>query len=212
MILVGQYDSPFVRRVAVALQCYELSYDHRPWSVWQDQAALAALNPLRRVPTLVLPSGECVYESFAILDMLDEHVGPERALIAASGPLRRECLRIAALATGVADKAVSLLYERLLRTQPSPVWLERCARQIEDTLSVLEADLSQRSGPLWFGAQLTHADIAVACTLRFTREAHPGRFEPGSTPRLSEHAARCEALPEFQAVLQPLSVVAPAKA
>ena len=33
MKLIGQYDSPFVRRVAVALQIYGIVYDHVPWSV-----------------------------------------------------------------------------------------------------------------------------------------------------------------------------------
>ena len=36
MILIGQYDSPFVRRVAITLKIYGLAYDHRPWSVWGD--------------------------------------------------------------------------------------------------------------------------------------------------------------------------------
>lgn len=206
MILVGQFDSPFVRRVAIALTHYGIAFQHRPWSVWQDEDAIAKLNPLRRVPTLVLENGECLYESYAILDALDEQVGPERALIPARGPLRRECLRVAALATGVADKAVSLLYERLLRPEPSNVWLERCARQIDDTLTVLEADRAGRAGPFWFGSALSHADVAVACALRFTREAHPGRFELNSKPFLSEQTARCEALPQFCAVMQPLSV------
>jgi glutathione S-transferase len=206
VILVGQYDSPFVRRVAVALQRYGIAYQQQPWSVWADQDALAAINPLRRVPTLVLENGECLYESYAILDALDEQVGPERALIAPRGPTRRDCLRISALATGVADKAVSLLYERVLRPEPSAVWVERCARQIDDTLTVLEADRAARGGPFWFGANLTHADVAVACALRFAREAHPGRFELAAHSRLAEHIARCEALPEFQAVQQPLSV------
>jgi glutathione S-transferase len=36
MILIGQYDSPFVRRVAITLQRYHFDYEHRPWSVWAD--------------------------------------------------------------------------------------------------------------------------------------------------------------------------------
>ena len=72
MILVGQYDSPFVRRVAVALQIYGFDYEHRPWSVFGDAEAIAILNPLRRVPTLVTDDGEALVESACILDWLDE--------------------------------------------------------------------------------------------------------------------------------------------
>ena len=83
MILIGQYDSPFVRRVAIAMRLYELPFEHRPWSTFGDGDKIAAYNPLRRVPTLVLASGEVLMESTAILDYLDEWVGPGKAMITA---------------------------------------------------------------------------------------------------------------------------------
>ncbi len=112
MILIGQYDSPFVRRVAIALRLYGIAYEHRPWSTFGDAERIAPYNPLRRVPTLVLDDGEALIESGAILDSLDEHVGPSRAMIAQGGAARRRALKVCALATGLADKAVSLFYER----------------------------------------------------------------------------------------------------
>ncbi len=129
-VLIGQYDSPFVRRVAIALRRYGVAYDHRPWSVWSDADQLGQLNPLMRVPVLVVEDGTPLYESGAILELLDETAGADRALLPRSGPLRREGLRLCALATGVGDKAVSLFYEPLLREAPSQVWLDRCRRQI----------------------------------------------------------------------------------
>jgi glutathione S-transferase len=206
MILVGQYDSPFVRRVGVALTLYGVAFEQRPWSVWADAEALARLNPLRRVPTLVLDDGETLIESAAILDALDEMAGPARAMLPASGPARRRALRICALGSGLADKAVSLLYEGVLHAAPSPVWIERCEAQIADVLSVLEADRAAARGDWWLGDRIGHADVMVACALNFLREAHPRLFDPERWPRLAAHSARCEALPAFQAIRQPLTV------
>ena len=119
MFLIGQYDSPFVRRVAIALRLYGLPFEHRPWSTFGDADKIAPYNPLRRVPTLVLDNGEALIECTAILDYLDELVGPDKAMIAARGEARRRQLQICALATGLGDKAVSLVYERVLRKEQS---------------------------------------------------------------------------------------------
>ena len=90
MILIGQYDSPFVRRVAIALDLYGHAFEHRPWSTFGDGEKIAPFNPLRRVPTLVLDGGEALIDSTAILDALDELAGPEIAMMAARGPERRQ--------------------------------------------------------------------------------------------------------------------------
>jgi glutathione S-transferase len=57
MILIGQFDSPFVRRVAIAMRLYGIAFEHKPWSTFGDADKIAAYNPLRRVPTLVLEIG-----------------------------------------------------------------------------------------------------------------------------------------------------------
>jgi glutathione S-transferase len=205
MILIGQYDSPFVRRVAIALRLYGLSFEHRPWSTFGEGDKIAPYNPLRRVPTLVLDGGEALIESTAILDYLDELVGPEKAMIADSGPERRHGLKICALATGLGDKAVSLVYERVLRKDASKLWVERCEAQIGGVLDALEIERAAIATPYWFGERIGHADIAVACVLRFTGEAHPQLFNATRYPALSAHAASCEALPPFQEIVQPLA-------
>lgn len=205
MILIGQYDSPFVRRVAIALRLYGLPFEHRPWSTFGDADKIAPYNPLRRVPTLVLDGGEALIESTAILDYLDELVGPAKAMIRESGPERRRGLKICALATGLADKAVSLLYERVLRKNASSkIWVERCEAQIGGVLTALEQQRAAIAMPYWFGKRIGHADIMVACALRFTSEAHPGLFDDARYPALSVHAAACEALPPFCEIVQKL--------
>jgi len=207
MILIGQYDSPFVRRVAIALHHYGLPFEHRPWSVWGDAAKIAAHNPLRRVPTLLLDDGTALVETFAILDCIDELASTTgaQALVPRSGAARRDILRVAALAGGVADKAVTLLYSALDLMQPSLTWAERCRTQIVESLALLEAERAQRQSAYWFGDALSHADIALACSYRFTCEAHPGLIAREQLPNLTAQAERCEALPEFNAAYLPIT-------
>ena len=204
MFLIGQYDSPFVRRVAIAMRLYGIAYEHRPWSTFGDADKIAPYNPLRRVPTLVLDDGEALIESAAILDYLDERVGPGKAMIARGGDARRHHLRIAALASGLGDKAVSLLYERVLRKGIQlDLWVERCTAQISGVLAMLEKERAAVTTPYWFGETIGHADIAAACVLRFVGEAHPSLLDD-SHPALKAHSARCEALPPFQEIVQVL--------
>ena len=70
MMLIGQYDSPFVRRVGIALTTYGLAFEHAPWSTFGDADKIAKHNPLRRVPTLVMDGrpmvlGRAGLQSFA---------------------------------------------------------------------------------------------------------------------------------------------------
>ena len=174
MILIGQYDSPFVRRVGIALSLYGLPFEHRPWSTFGDADRIRPYNPLTRVPTLVLDDGEVLIESHAILDHLDSLVPAERAMFPRIEPDRRRALKVAALATGLADKAVSLFYEKRLHAAASDVWVARCRGQIAGVLAALQADRAARPGDYWFGERIGHADIAVAVALRFLGEAHPG--------------------------------------
>src|SRR5438445_81407 len=122
MFLIGQYDSPFVRRVAIAMRLYGIAFEHRPWSTFGDADKIAPYNPLRRVPTLVLDNGEALIESTAILDYLDElareadKVAGE-AMLPARGAERRRQLRICALATGLGGNAVRLIRGRVLRDE-----------------------------------------------------------------------------------------------
>ena len=200
MILIGQYDSPFVRRVGVALTLYGMAFEHQPWSSFGDADRLRAFNPLTRVPTLVLDDGFVLVDSHMMLDYLDGLV--DAPLFPRSEPARHRVMKVAALACGLADKAVSLFYERALHEVISPAFDARCRNQISAVLAALEADFATRAGPYWFGA-LSHADIAVTCAWRFVTEAHPGVIVPDALPNLRDLTAELEALPAFQACYQP---------
>lgn len=203
MILIGQFDSPFVRRVGIALELYGLPFEHRPWSVFGNVAEIRPFNPLVRVPTLVLDDGDVLIESHAILDYLDSLVPVDARLFPTAEPARHRAIKVAALATGLADKAVSLFYEKRLHTETSAIWIDRCRAQIGAVLAVLEAERADIATAWWFSDRLGHADIAVACALRFVREAHPGLIDWSAFPALTAHAAACEALPAFHSIAQP---------
>jgi len=202
MMLIGQYDSPFVRRVGIALTLYGMAFEHRPWSTFGDAEKIRPYNPLTRVPTLALDDGEVLIESHSILDYLDSLVPADRRMFPVAEPTRHQALKVTALATGVAEKAVSLFYEKVLHKEASDSWTKRCRVQISGALALLEADRKGRKGDYWFGDRIGHADIAIAAALRFIPEAHPGLIAMTDFPTLSADAARLEALPVFQTISQ----------
>src|SRR5574338_759758 len=117
MILVGQYDSPYVRRVAISLKRLGFAYEHDTRSVFGDFDEMLAINALARIPSLVLDSGETLIDSFAILDWLDREVGSERALLPPSGAARTQAMQTIALATGAIDKLGAVNYEMIIRPE-----------------------------------------------------------------------------------------------
>ena len=202
MILIGQYDSPFVRRAAIAMTLYGMVFEHRPWATFGDGDLIAPFNPLRRVPTLVLDDGSVIIESAYILDWIDEQKG-EGALIAKSGPERQKSLYYIALTTGFSDKCVSLFYEKVLHKQASDLWLSRLETQIGAVLDVLESIRAAASTQWLFGTALNHADIALGCAVRHAREAHSDAIDWAKRPALLRHSEACEALPVFDHISQP---------
>jgi glutathione S-transferase len=202
MILIGQYDSPFVRRVGIALRLYDISFEHWPWSGFGDADKIQAYNPLIRVPTLILDDGEVLIESHAMLDYLDSLVPAGRAMFPALEPARHKALKLAALASGLADKAVSLFYEKRLHTELSEVWVSRCQSQIAAAMTALEADRAGKTTRFWLGDDISHVDIVVTTALRFITDAHPGLVSMAMYPALAAHTAMTEALPVFQEIQQ----------
>jgi glutathione S-transferase len=224
MILVGMFDSPFVRRVAVTMNLLELPFEHRNWSVGKDFSLISQFNPLGRVPTLVLDDGEVLIESAAILDHLDETVGPGRALLPESGASRRAALRAMAIAAGAAEKGVQQLYERAFRPEDKrhPPWVERCAGQMHAALAELERIADSRRDGWLVGERMTQADVTVSCVVTFLGAAL-GVGEPPASggarsdappPRyrgLLALAERCEGLPPFRSVKAAFSPPSPAR-
>ena len=199
MILVGQYDLPYVRRVAVSLRVLGFAYERDTRSVFANFDAMREINPLGRIPSLVLDDSEVLIDSAAILDWLDQTVGPARTLLPPAGPARRRALRLIALATGAIDKVGAAAYERLIRPAALrwPEWTLRCRMQGAGALAALAAE------PWPVGNALGQAEITTACMLRYVTLADPELLPPGRHPSLDALSARCEALPEFKATRRP---------
>src|SRR5215469_14793481 len=71
MKLVGTYLSPFSRRVAASLISRGVSYTHEDVNGYLSPEKAQALNPVGKVPVLILDDGEALIDSMAILDHLN---------------------------------------------------------------------------------------------------------------------------------------------
>ena len=205
MMLIGMYDSPFVRPVAISLDLFGMPFEHANWSVGKDFDLIRKHNPLGRVPALVLDDGEVLVESNAILDYLDEQAGPQRALLPASGPDRRAALRIVSIMGGAMEKGREQMYERLWRPKEKwhQPWLDRCKLQMHGALAELERIAAQRGDRPWLvGNRMTRADLMVTCMITLLADALDPKLKEGLYPALGAHVQRCEALPPFKATYQ----------
>jgi glutathione S-transferase len=202
MILIGQYDSPFVRRVGIALTLYGIPYEHKPWASFGEADKIRPYNPLTRVPTLVLDDGEVLVESHVILDYVDSLVPADKRMYPVAEPARHKAMRISAFAMHTADKGVILFYEKALHKETSDLWVTRCRSQISAGLDLLEKDRAARKTPFWFGDRIGHADIAVTAALRFINDCHGAVVSIADYPALKAHCEKHEAMPVFQTVSQ----------
>ena len=203
-LLIGMYDSPFVRRVAVAMTLLDQPFEHRNWSVGKDFDRIREYSPLGRVPVLVPDQGEALTESMMILEHLDDIVGPERALMPPPGAERRDALRILAFATGAVEKALQIVMERVFRPEAirHAPFVERCRTQMRgalgelDRICVAAADREWLVGGALDKSRMTQADITVGCFVTYLHEAVPEPLD--AYPALRARVARYEALPVFQ--------------
>lgn len=190
MILYGRNLSPFARRVAIWCALQGRALERRELSVMgEDFEKIRAVNPVGRVPVLVLDDGTALIETFAICDWLDETAAPGRRLVPERGAERRECLQRIALANSVAEKAVAMVYERNRRPEELhwKPWQERIAGQVRGGLAELEARVPAEG---WSGSRGPDGgDVAAICAWQFIEAMNPWLLEPGC-PRLTALAQR----------------------
>ena len=171
-VLVGQYDSPFVRRVAVVLHHYGVAFGRRVLSTFADFDTMLELGPLGKVPVLVMADGERLWDSRAILDFLHGQASPEQSLLPHEEPRRRQILRVEAAAVGLAEKAYEhgIEFARRAPGTQDPAWIARLERQIASTLTWLEV---QRPTPFLVGPSFSVGDVTAAVALTYIKEKWP---------------------------------------
>lgn len=102
---------------------------------------LSAINPLGKVPTLVLDSGEYLAGGPVIYEYLDS-LHRRRKLYPSKGPQRWTTLRQAWMADGLFDTFVLLIVESWLPLdQQRPAYIDRCWRKIVAILDQIEKDV-----------------------------------------------------------------------
>jgi glutathione S-transferase len=198
MQLIGMLDSPYVRRVAVALIIAKTPFIHRPISLFRHIDQFSKLNPLLKAPTLLTDDGVALMDSNVILGYLAGVEPRIAALTPSKAPKRLGALRATGLALTVMEKAVQRQYERMLRPaekQHEP-WVDRVMGQLTAGLSALDAELP---GSGRVGGDLGLADITVACAFGFIHSLLADVVETNRYPILGAFCARAEALPAFRA-------------
>jgi len=160
----------------------------------QFAPAYRAINPLGRVPTLLLPDGTVMTESLAILvTIADRH--PEADLLPPPGdPGRAVALRWMAVLAGEFYPHVTRAdFPERFSADPAhaPAIAARAVEMAHEVLGVIEAHAGI-GGPFLLGARFTVADIHLAVLSRFTGGR---RWTPVHAPRLEALAQAVAARP-----------------
>jgi glutathione S-transferase len=178
MILRTSPPSPFGRKVLLAASLLGLSKEMTIEKADPSDAAdtLRGQNPVGKIPILILDDGTTLFDSRVILEYLDHRAGGGKIIPSESGA-RFAALRLQALADGMTDAQILVVYEG--RWRPPEIhfkkWVDYQSDKIARGLAVLEAE------PPSLDAIPNVGQIALACflghrDLRFAgdwRASHP---------------------------------------
>ncbi|MES2348118.1 MAG: glutathione S-transferase N-terminal domain-containing protein [Pseudomonadota bacterium] len=164
MKLIGSLASPYVRKVRVVLAEKKLDYEFELEDVWAADTTIDKLNPLGKVPSLIMEDGNVMIDSRVMVEYLDT-LTPVCKLLPPNGRDRADIKCWEALADGMLDAAVSVRLERIKRPveQQSEEWMARQMRKVHLGLASLSEKLGEQ--PYCAGNHYTLADVAVGCTL-----------------------------------------------
>jgi glutathione S-transferase len=174
MILRSAAASPFVRKVRIAASI--LGLDGRitlePADTVDPADSVRAQNPLGKIPALVLDDGVVLFDSRVILDYLDHLAGGGR-IVPAEPNARFAALRLQALADGLMDASILLVYEGRWRdpAKHEPKWVEHQTGKVARALAALEAappalDPTPNVGQITLACALGYRDFRFQGTWR----------------------------------------------
>ncbi len=192
--------SPYVRKVMVL--AHELGLADRiellstAVSPVEANPALAAENPLMKIPALTTDDGQVLFDSPVICEYLDSLAGGGRYFPAA-GPARWTALRQQALGDGILDALILCRYEVAARPEDKRFagWTEGQMRKAHQGLAALERE--DLSGPRTIG------HVTAGCTLGYLDFRFPDDGWRRRHPKLAEWYRAVEALPSMQATRPP---------
>ena len=184
--------------IEAAMTLMDLPYDVVEVPTWtgpEAQDKIAPVNPMRQVPALMLPSGEVMTESAAILLWLAERHPNARLVPAPGDPARTAFLRWMVFIPA----AIYSMY--WLRDQPSrvaadsvgeQVLLDRTAGRIDECWRMMDQQVAP--GRYILGDELTVLDLYVAVVSRWGPRRT--RFY-AAAPKLAAVARRVDADPRL---------------
>jgi glutathione S-transferase len=196
MQLLSHPLSPYVRkvRIAAALKGLEerlelVAVDSNPL----DNPDITRANPLGKIPALVIDGDTAIYDSHVICEYLDS-LAPAPVLFPRGGVERIKTLTLAALADGILDAALLMVYEKRFRPEDKWLapWLERQQAKVDRSLAVLE-----RKPPAW-GASPDYGHLTLACALGYLDFRHEGRWRAAHPALVAWLDTFAKAVPAFE--------------
>ena len=203
MKLIGSLTSPYVRKVRITLAEKGISHEFTNDPPFSPDTKVAQVNPLGKVPALILDDGFVLYDSRVIVEYLDDHGEASLTrLIPAAEPERLRVKRWEVLADGIIDACVAIYLERKRpESQQSPEWIERQQKKINQGLQAASADLGDR--PWCEGASMTLADIALGCAFGYLDARFPEVKWRDTYPNLVQLANELAVRPSFKTTVAP---------
>lgn len=183
MKLIGSLTSPFVRKARVVLAEKKIDYDFEVDSPWTQDTQVGHVNPLAKIPVLILDDNTVLFDSRVIVEYLD-NVAPNNKLMPAPNRERSEVKRWEALADGTCDAAALIFLERKRpAAQQSPEWIARQEEKILRSLEFMSGELGENT---WcMGTHFSLADVATGCALGYLRFRFPEIDWPVKHPNLA---------------------------